>query len=198
MGLTEEYTDGQTPIDEDELLDLKLGHITRMSELNEAEQLNIQQAVEWVMRKAMTKQMVLTEEFVKALHVRMYGDVWKWAGQFRASNKNIGVEYQEIGVHLRQLLDDTVYWIDHSTYPPDEIAIRFKHRLVSIHCFPNGNGRHSRLMADIIINKLFGLPMFSWGTASPDKGGVVRQDYLAAVKKADEGDVLLLIKFARS
>ena len=101
-------------------------------------------------------------------------------------------------MHLRQLLDDTVYWIDHSTYPPDEIAIRFNHRLVSIHCFPNGNGRHSRLMADIIINKLFGLPMFSWGTASPDKGGVVRQDYLAAVKKADEGDVLLLIKFARS
>ncbi len=64
-----------------------------------------------------------------------------------------------ISVELKHLLDDTQFWIDHTTYPPDEIAVRFKHRIVSIHCFPNGNGRHTRLMGDIIVEKIFKRPV---------------------------------------
>ena len=99
---------------------------------------------------------------------------------------------------MKALLDDTKYWIENNAYPPDEIAIRFKHRLVAIHCFPNGNGRHSRLMADIIVEKVFKQHVFSWGAANLVKGGEARAAYLAAIKQADNGSIEPLIRFARS
>jgi len=95
-------------------------------------------------------------------------------------------------------LEDAKYWVAHSTYPPDENAVRFKHRLVSIHCFPNGNGRHSRLMADIIIEKIFKKPVFTWGSANLVKKGDPRTAYLAAIKAAGTGDIKPLLEFARS
>jgi Fic-DOC domain mobile mystery protein B len=132
------------------------------------------------------------------VHKRMYADVWAWAGEFRKTNKNMGIDNWQIPTELRCLLGDICYWHANNTYPPDEIAVRFKHRIVSIHCFPNGNGRHSRLMADIIIEKIYKQPVFSWGAANLFSEDDIRAAYLKAVKAADQGDYNLLLVFARS
>jgi Fic-DOC domain mobile mystery protein B len=155
MGLDLDYLDGQTPLDEDEKEGLLIPTIATRSELDEFEQQNIEQAVQWSLGRSFKIETVFTEEFICALHKRMYGKVWRWAGEFRKTNKNIGVDKWQIPTELKYLLDDLIYWYTNQTYPPDEIAIRFKHRIVSIHCFPNGNGRHSRLLADIVIEKIF-------------------------------------------
>jgi Fic-DOC domain mobile mystery protein B len=128
----------------------------------------------------------------------MYGEVWAWAGQFRKTNKNLGTDKWQIPTELRNLINDAKFWIENNTYPPEEIAIRFKHRIVSIHCFANGNGRHSRLIADIIIEKVFKQPVFTWGAANLVKQGDTRAAYLNAIKTADVGNIEPLIKFARS
>ena len=128
----------------------------------------------------------------------MFKNVWAWAGEFRKTNKNIGVDYWQIPVELRSLLEDVKYWYEHHTFSPDEIAIRFKHRIVCIHCFANGNGRHSRLIADIIVEKIYNEPVFTWGSAKLLKKGEARLLYLQALKEADKGDYSLLLAFARS
>lgn len=197
MGLKLEYHDGQTPLDEDEKEGLIVKSITTQGELDELEQLNIEKAVIWTISKKFRKEEILSEYFVKELHSKMYGDVWKWAGQFRTTGKNIGVDWFVIGIELKCLLDDTLYWIENKTYTPDEIAIRFKHRLVSIHCFPNGNGRHSRLMADLIIEAIFGMPVFSWHHSNMVKPDETRKQYISAVKLADAGEIEPLLEFAR-
>ena len=131
--------------------------------LDEFEQQNIEQAILWTLRRSFKIKNIFTEDFLKVVHKKMYGNVWGWAGEFRKTNQNIGVDKWQIATELRNLLDDALYWQNNNTYSPEEIAVRFKHRLVSINCFPNGNGRHSRLMADIIIEKLFKMPVFAWG-----------------------------------
>ena len=164
MGLNLTYNDGQTPLEEDEKDGLKIKSITTRGELDEFEQQNIEDAIQWSLSRKFKPEQILTESFIQDLHKRMYGSVWNWAGEYRKTNKNIGVDKFEIPVHLRNLLDDTKYWLAQNVDEPDVLAIRFKHRLVSIHCFPNGNGRHSRMIADIIIEKLYQLPVFSWGS----------------------------------
>ncbi|WP_240183053.1 mobile mystery protein B [Pedobacter jeongneungensis] len=128
----------------------------------------------------------------------MYKDVWKWAGAFRKTNKNIGVDRWQVAIELKNLLEDTRFWIENNAYSPDEIAIRFKHRIVSIHCFSNGNGRHSRLLADIIVEKLFHGAVFTWGAENLSKESENRRGYLNSLKLADKGDYTELLLFARS
>jgi Fic-DOC domain mobile mystery protein B len=128
----------------------------------------------------------------------MYGEVWKWAGSFRNSEKNLGIKSYLIPLQLKQLLDDVIYWYQNNTFPPVELAIRFKHQLVSIHCFPNGNGRHSRLMADLIMEKLYLQPILSWGSSSLVKADDKRKNYIRAIKMADNHDLHPLIDFAKS
>jgi len=198
MGLKIKYEEGQTLLDEDEKRDLKIKTILTQGELDEFEQLNIEKAVEWTIHTKLRAEKILTEKFVKDLHKKMYGDVWKWAGQFRKTEKNIGITWPRIGIELRRLLDDAKYWIENKTYSPDEIAIRFKHRIVSIHCFPNGNGRHSRLMADIIIESIFNNEIFSWHQSDMSKADEYRREYINALRSADKGNIEPLIKFARS
>ena len=206
MGLDLDYIDGQTPLDEEEKDGLLIPTIATRGELDEFEQQNIEQAVQWTLDCSFKSEVVFTEDFIRTVHKRMYADVWAWAGEFRKTNKNIGVDKWQIPSDLKYLLDDAKYWHENNTYPPDEIAVRFKHRIVSIHCFPNGNGRHSRLMADIIIEKIYKQPVFSWGAAlSLSMGaanlasdGDTRNAYLKAVKTADKGDYSLLLTFARS
>jgi Fic-DOC domain mobile mystery protein B len=161
MGLTYQYGPGQTPIDDDEKEGLLIRSISTLAELNEAEQLNIQSAIEWIFKKRFKTRDIFSETFVCELHKRMYREVWRWAGEFRKTNKNIGVDKLEIAVHLKQLIDDGQFWIGNKTFSPNEIAIRFKHRIVSIHCFPNGNGRHSRLIADTIARQIFKEKVFT-------------------------------------
>jgi Fic-DOC domain mobile mystery protein B len=126
----------------------------------------------------------------------MLGDVWRWAGKFRKSERNLGIAFYEIPVNLRQLLNDTKAWIEYKTYSPDEIAVRFHHRLVQIHPFPNGNGRHARLMADLLVMRLGG-ERFSWGSANLQDAGAVRRCYIAALQAADDHDIRPLLAFAR-
>lgn len=124
--------------------------------------------------------------------------MWKWAGEFRQTEKNIGIPWIQIGIELKKLLNDTTYWIENKIFSAEEISIRFKHRLVSIHCFPNGNGRHSRMMADIIIESIFDKEIFSWHQSNMVKADDNRKAYIDALKKADHGNIEPLIKFARS
>jgi Fic-DOC domain mobile mystery protein B len=140
---------------------------------------------------------VLDEKFLKGLHKRMFGRVWRWAGEFRLTERNIRVAPHRIGVDLRNLLDDCRYWIEHGTYPPDEIAARFHHRLVWIHPFPNGNGRHARLATDLLSVRL-GQPRFSWGRVNLVDAGETRRAYVAALRAADGHDIQPLLEFVRA
>jgi len=198
MGLNFELVDGQTPLDEDEKDGLLISTITTRGELDEFEQQNIERAIKWTMGRKFKRDDMLTEDFVKLVHKKMYGEVWAWAGEFRKTNKNIGVDRYQVPIELRKLLGDCKFWIENGTYPPDETAVRFKHRIVQIHCFSNGNGRHSRMMGDLIIEKIFYKPVFTWGANSNlTKTGDTRQEYLTAVKAADVNNINLLLEFAR-
>jgi Fic-DOC domain mobile mystery protein B len=198
MGLNSDYIDGQTPLNEEEQNGLLIPSITTREELDEFEQLNIEKAIQWTFGKKWKAEQLFTEKFVKDLHKRMYGEVWKWAGAFRESEKNLGIKSYLIPTELKVLLDDAIFWVQNDTYSPDELAIRFKHRLVSIHCFSNGNGRHSRLMADLIMEKLFNSTFFSWGSSNLVKATDTRKAYIKAVKMADKQDLQPLIDFAKS
>ncbi|MCK5852672.1 mobile mystery protein B, partial [bacterium] len=134
MGLNLEYLDGQTPLDGDENEGLLIKTISTRGELDEFEQLNIEKAIEWTISRKFKTDYILSEQFVKLLHYKMFCDTWLWAGKFRKTNKNIGVDKFLIGEELRRLIDDCLFWIENKSYPEDEIAIKFKHRLVEIHC----------------------------------------------------------------
>lgn len=198
MGLELDYNNGQTPLDEEEKEGLKIKSITTQAELDEFEQFNIEKAVEWTIHTKLSFEKILTERFVKDLHKKMYGDVWKWTGEFRKTEKNLGVPWTQIGIELKKLLDDTKYWIENRTFSPEEIAIRFKHRIVSIHCFANGNGRHSRIMADIIMESIFRSEAFSWHQSNMVKASETRKKYINALKEADKGNIVPLIEFAKN
>jgi len=169
MAINLDYPPGATPLDADELASLIPGHITTQGELNEWEQLNIAQGEN---RARKHRKEILNEAFLRQLHKQMFGETWKWAGEFRKTDKNIGVDWHKTGVELKKLLDDVHFQIEHASYPPDEIAVRFHHRLVAIHPFPNGNGRHARLMADLLVERL-GQPRFTWGQRSLTNGSLV-------------------------
>lgn len=189
-----EQDGASTPLTHEEREGLIPSYITLRSELNEAEQANILEAEEWAFSR---KRNVLDERFLMNLHNRMFGRVWRWAGEFRRTDRNIGIDPYRIPVDLRQLLDDCQYWIEHDTYEPDEIAARFHHRLVFIHPFPNGNGRHARLATDLMLVKL-GRPRFSWGSVNLVDAGETRQRYIATLRAADNHDYRALFEFVRS
>lgn len=184
-----------TPLTPEERDGLIPSHVALRGELNELEQQNILAASVWAFGR---KRDPFSETFALGLHKRMFDQVWRWAGQFRTSNKNIGVDHRTAQVRLRQALDDARYWVDHKTYSHDEIAVRFHHALVFIHPFPNGNGRWSRLMADLLIVSLGG-KRFSWGGAQTLRSAdETRRAYIAALRAADNHDFAPLIAFSRS
>ncbi len=189
-----EEPDDATPLTPDERKGVIPSDITYRRELNKAEQENITRAQDWALSR---RRNVTTERFVRDLHRRMLGDVWRWAGEFRTSERNLGIPHYEIPLALRQLLADADAWIEHQVYAPDEIAVRFHHRLVQIHPFPNGNRRHSRLMADLLVMQL-GRERFTWGSTSLQDAGDVRRRYISALKAADDHDIAPLAVFARS
>lgn len=190
-----EAPDDATPLTPEERKGLIPSDITYRRELNRAEQENIARGQEWALSRR--RRNLLTEKFVKDLHGRMFGDVWRWAGDFRTSEPNVGIPYYEIAMALRQLLADAAAWVQHEAYPPDEIAVRLHHRLVQIHPFPNGNGRHTRLMADLLVMQL-GRHRFTWGSANLQDASEVRRRYIDALKAADQHDIGPLLAFARS
>ena len=142
------YAPGATPLDPDEAAGLVPTHITTQGDLNAWEQINIVQGDRWASRQK--KRDLLDEGFIRDLHRQMFDKTWQWAGTFRKTNKNIGVDSTQVAVKLRNLLDNTKYQIENHVFDADETAVRFHHQLVWIHAFPNGNGRHARLMADLL------------------------------------------------
>jgi len=194
-GIFVEPDDAATPLTPEEMRDLIPAHIADRRDLNAAEQENIARAQDWAMNGR--RRDLLNERFIKDLHKRMLGDVWKWAGKFRTSQRNIGIDYWLIAPELRQLLDDAKAWIEYGAYPADEIAVRFHHRLVLIHPFPNGNGRHARLMADLLVIQL-GRERFTWGRESLREASAARARYIEALHAADNHDIAPLLEFARA
>ncbi len=191
--LFEEPNDA-TPLTAEERRELIPAHITYRSELNAAEQANIARAQDWALRR---RRDYLTERFITDLHRQMLGDVWRWAGQFRTSERNLGIAHYEIPAAVRQLLEDARGWLEYKSYSPDETAVRFHHRLVHIHPFPNGNGRHARLMADLLVMSMGG-ERFSWGSTNLQEVSEVRRGYITSLKVADNHDIRPLLAFARS
>jgi Fic-DOC domain mobile mystery protein B len=187
---------GATPLDADEAAALIPDHLVTQVDLNEWEAENIAKAMRWLERRRSMRS-ILTIPFVLELHRQMLGDTWRWAGTLRISEKNIGVAPHTISQGLSDLLGDTAHWIKHEVFGTDEIAARFHHRLVQIHLFPNGNGRHSRLMADVLLVALKAKG-FSWGSGNLDREGLVRSRYIESLRMADRGDYSALLLFVRS
>lgn len=192
--LFDEEDEANTPLDADEREALIPTYITLRRELNEAEQVNIASAMKWLSSR---QRNILDEKFLRQLHKRMFGDVWRWAGEYRKTARNIGVDAYRIGMDIAQAINDTGYWVEHETFSPDEIAIRFSHRVVAIHPFPNGNGRFSRLVGDLLAQQL-GQPRFTWGSTSLIDPSETRKTYVEVLRVADNHDFTALIAFARS
>jgi Fic-DOC domain mobile mystery protein B len=198
--LSFENPHGATPLDPNELKGLRADSISTQAELNQLEQGNILKAKLWLGTKRHKN--ILTDSFVRELHKRMFKDVWKWAGTYRLSDKSIGIPWQQIPVNLASLLNDADFWCENNTYPWDELGARFHHRLVLIHAFPNGNGRHARLMTDIFL-KARGQQPFSWGSEILNHVGFefqspARPEYIASLQEADNKKYDRLIRFVRS
>jgi Fic-DOC domain mobile mystery protein B len=191
-GLSE--PDGVTPLNPDETEELRFAHIKTRGELDQLEQANIVEGLQWLKKQKNTGN--LSEGFVCNLHKRLFAKIWKWAGTFRKTEKNIGVDPIQISIQMLQLLDDTRYWIKNETYPPMELAARFHHKLVLIHPFPNGNGRHARIMADAILTKLMDKPAIDWaGGHKLENMNERRDQYIAALRAADKHDFSKLFEF---
>ena len=190
------YPEGATPLDPDESKGLLLTHISTRAELDRWEQENIVEAIEWLEKTKATD--ILNEQFIKKLHKKMFKHVWSWAGDFRTSDKNIGGQWFQISTSLKMLCDNTLYKIERQIEAPDEVAIRFHHNLVWIHSFPNGNGRHARLMTDALLKNVLNCSKFTWGGGNLRKPNNIRNFYIDALKAADKGNFDLLRQFVRT
>jgi len=188
--------DGATPLEYDEINGLIPTHITTKGELDALELENIARAAAWMQTIKADK--ILNTDFICLLHKKMFCDVWKWAGKYRKTEKNIGIRHIDIPAEVHKLCDEADGWIEFDVYPQDEFAVRFHHRLVYIHPFSNGNGRHARFMADLILEKIFNKEPFSWGKVNLAKTGDVRAMYINALKEADDYDYEALLNFVRS
>jgi len=195
-GVHGEPDEHATPLTPEEREGLIPAHITLRRELNEAEQQNILKAAMWAFDR---KRPLFTEEFARNLHKRMYGEVWRWAGTYRTTGKNLGVDPHLIPVRLYEAMNQFKYWQENKILASDELAIRFHHALVVIHPFPNGNGRWSRMMADLLGHQL-GIQPLTWGGDKSDlrESGDIRRAYIQALKAADDHDFRPLLAFARS
>jgi Fic-DOC domain mobile mystery protein B len=193
LGVKFEYPAGVTPLDPDEAVGL-IPALSTQAELNDFEALNIAEAVLWASRSRKVRRSILDRVLLSELHGRMFGNTWHWAGSYRLTAKNIGVEAWRIPVEVENLVGDCASWVECESYPKLEIAARFHHRLVSIHPFPNGNGRHARLATDLLCRQMaFAIP--TWGSASLSGRTEVRDQYLNALRAADRHDIRPLVEF---
>ena len=188
------FPKGATPLDVEEHEGLKFPHIQTRAELDGVEQANIQEGFKWLSRQRKHKN-YLSISFIKELHLKLFGEVWEWAGTFRTTEKSIGIDPIKISVDLENLLADTKYWIDHNTYKREEFAARFHHRLVSIHPFPNGNGRFARIITDVILSEMLNVHTINWGANALLTDNQHRDNYIKALRLADKHNYSELINF---
>lgn len=187
-----EHVFGATPLDPEERAGLKYPHITNREQLDELEQANILQGMIWLNNQS--SENMLSQEFIRQFHSKLLGDIWTWAGKYRTTEKNIGIDPSHISVSLKNLLDDALAWIDFGTYDPIEAVLRLHHQLVKIHPFPNGNGRFSRLYADAIGSNFYSIHPIKWGGRQLDQVSKTRTVYIEALRAADGGDMTSLLK----
>ena len=186
--------EGATLLDPDETEGLRFKHVATRGELDQLEQANVTAGLQWLSKQPHPD--VLSVGFACELHKRLFGAVWRWAGRFRATEKNIGVAPWLVAMRLKQLFDDAAHWVAHDTYPARELAARFHHKLVYIHPFPNGNGRHARIMTDALLTKGIGAAPIDWsGGFALTQMNQRRDDYIAALRAADAHDFSLLLRF---
>ncbi|HET8816630.1 MAG TPA: mobile mystery protein B [Pseudidiomarina sp.] len=186
--------DGATPLDPDEMQGLKFKHVLTRGELNELEQANIEQGLAWVSRQRGGS--IFDDGFIRKLHKKLFGDVWTWAGEYRLTEKNIGIDPLHISIQLRLLLGNAEYWAEHETYSPLEAAARFHHRLVQIHLFANGNGRQARVATDILLKQAYNQPPIDWASGFDlQADNERREDYINSLRAADAGNFQALIAF---
>ncbi len=195
MALEFKYPPGATPLDEDEIAGLIPAGVTTVAELNAYEAENILDAMDWIEGQRLTP--ILDDQFLRDLHRHMFNRTWQWSGTFRLTEKNIGVAPEAIAISLRDLTLDCRAQLQAKVMALDEIVARFHHRLVWIHPFANGNGRHARLAADLLLTQQGAVP-FSWGAADLAKAGPVRDRYIAALREADKRNYKPLLNFIRA
>lgn len=189
-----EEPEGATPLDPDEVAGLKFKHITTRGELDELEQSNIEQGLRWLPRRRGGD--ILTDDFIRKLHSQLFGDIWEWAGTYRQTEKNIGIDPLHISVQLRMHLDNARYWAENNVFPPLESAARFHHRLVQIHPFPNGNGRHARIATDVFLNDYYNHPPITWASGFDLQADNERRNaYITALRAADGENFEPLLSF---
>jgi Fic-DOC domain mobile mystery protein B len=188
------HAPGATPPDKDELAGIIPKHIATQQELNEYEEANILLGLEWAMT---SRKDILSEDYVRQLHKRMFNKTWRWAGTFRNTEKSIGVDPAQIAVRLRDLLENVKAWQEFKSYPVDEQAVRLHHGLVWIHPFPNGNGRHARLFTDMFLKRCEHKP-FTWGQTNLTNDSATRRAYIDALRAADNRDYAPLMAFVTS
>lgn len=191
-----DYPEGATPLDTDAIAGL-LSTLTTQAELNEFEARNILEAIVWSRRARGANRDVLLLTTLRRLHEKMFADTWQWAGQFRKVETNIGIAPAQIPMRLEQLCGNVRYQVEHAVFPWDELAARFHHELVLIHPFPNGNGRHARLAADILLERN-GQTRFTWGSQSLTESSDMRREYIEALREADQGSIERLLRFVRT
>jgi Fic-DOC domain mobile mystery protein B len=196
LGVAFDSQDGGTPIDPNEAEGL-IPSLSTQQELNEFELLNIEEAIRWAASNRQVRTNLLSSGTLQLLHRKMFDKTWRWAGRFRTTQKSIGIEAYRIGMEVENLTENVKAWLEHATYPPDEVAARFHHRLVSIHPFPNGNGRHARLATDLLCETQGGR-RFPWGSGRLVTSGGARESYIAALQQADRHEFGPLIAFVRS
>lgn len=193
--------DASTPLTDEIVAGLIPSWVTTRADLNEVEATNVAAGYRWLRSKRPTTTEILTTDFVQKLHQQMFGDVWDWAGAYRRTETNIGVDWWTIAVAVRQLVDDFSYRFEHAAPPEsteiDLFCVEYHHRMVKIHPFPNGNGRHARACCDTLALSL-GQPAFTWGRASIVTDQLARSSYIEAIRAADDGSLTSLCVFARS
>jgi Fic-DOC domain mobile mystery protein B len=186
--------DGHTELSEEDREGLIPSYIATRGDLFDAEQRNVAAALR---RRAPSIDALLDDKYLRNLHKAMFDQVWAWAGRYRTRETNIGIDPTQVGTAVRTLVDDARTWVDVGTYEPDESAARFHHRLVQIHPFPNGNGRHGRIAADyLLLSK--DEPAFTWGRNLDVGVDELRRNYHRALQRADDGYIDQLLAFCRS
>lgn len=199
MALTGAHAPGATPLSEEDLEGLRIPSITTHGELNEAEAANIIRGQDWALRTRRARLAdMLSHTFLQRLHEAMLGELWTWAGEYRGRDTRIGVPHPQVPESLHTVLEDARTGLKHTTYSPEEFAIRLHYRIVTVHPFRNGNGRHARMVGDVALIRHFNRPAFPWGRSPIRTADAVRQAYRDAVVAADHHDFLPLLAFATS
>ena len=199
MALTGAHAPGATPLTEADLTGLLIPSVTTHGELNAVEAANIIRAQEWALHaRGVRLPNMLSDDFLQRLHRHLFGDVWRWAGDYRLANTNLGVPHQQIREHLRNVYADALVWFERKVYSPEEFAVRLHHRVVTVHPFRNGNGRHARMLANLVLVRHFKRDPLPWSNSPLRAASAVRQVYLAALRAADDGDLAPLLAFANS